>query len=144
MATTPTPAWTDASLEVGQAYRYAVTATDQRGNESEKSAMGQVEVCDSLLKQKLTIGNVSGKASTAVPSGFKVRSLIRPSDWVMKAGNLDAMKANPSILKLPKGGSGLPAGAYQVPKNRKLPQAMVVKGMTGFNPASPALGIGAK
>jgi fibronectin type 3 domain-containing protein len=36
-----TPAYSDRQVETGKTYRYAVTAVDQKGNESEKSAVAQ-------------------------------------------------------------------------------------------------------
>ncbi|HJV22242.1 MAG TPA: hypothetical protein VJ570_06085 [Holophagaceae bacterium] len=130
LASTATPSWTDTGLEVGQSYRYAITATDQRGNESEPSAEGVVEVCDGLLKGKLAVSGLAGKASTAVLTAGPGRKLMRPAGWVMKAGDLKLLQAKAAPLKLTAAASVAgPVAAYKAPKAAKAPAVTGPKGL---------------
>ncbi len=128
VASTPTPSWTDTGLEIGQSYRYAITAVDQRGNESEHSGEGVVEVCDGLLKSKLAVSGVEGKASTAVLTSVPGRKLMRPAGWVMKAGDLKLLKSTASPLKLTFATKAGPVAAYKAPKAAKAPAVTSPKG----------------
>ncbi len=129
MASVAGPAWSDNTLEVGQAYRYAISATDQRGNESEQSNIGRVEVCDSQLKQKLAIPSANGKWSTAVPAGVSARSLVRPAGRKMKAGGMSVLKAHSAVMKLPEGFGDSAPIAFKDPQHRSAPKASHVTGL---------------
>ncbi|MBI3131345.1 MAG: fibronectin type III domain-containing protein [Acidobacteria bacterium] len=136
VASTPTPGWTDTGLEVGQSYRYAITAVDQRGNESEHSGEGVIEVCDGLLKAKLAVSGVVGKSTTAVLASAPGRKLMRPAGWVMKHGDLKLLKATAAPVKLASGIATGPVAAFKVPKSAKAPVANSPKGLgLGMAPA---------
>jgi hypothetical protein len=130
MATTTAPTWTDNALEVGQAYRYAISAVDQRGNESELSALGRIEVCDSQLKQKLAISSATGKVSTAVPAGVSVRSMLRPAGRKMKFGDMGVLKSHSAVVQMPATFSAAKMGTFRAPKNAAVPRVSHVKGLT--------------
>lgn len=140
MASTTEPTWTDTGLEVGQAYRYAITAIDKLGNESNRSDEGLVEVSDSRLKEKLTVKKLDGKATTALPVGIPVRELTRPKGRVMKAAGLDFLKAQSSTMKVPSAvSSGAMMSTFQAPKTAAMaPRVSSPKGLAMASPASHA------
>ncbi len=127
VATTAEAAWTDPGLEVGQAYRYVVSAVDKLGNESNRSDEGLVEVSDSRLKAKLALKGLKGQPSTAVLApGTPGRSFLRPPGRVMKAAGLDFLKASAAPLKLPAGvvaGPSAPGASYKAPAAPKAAKA---------------------
>jgi len=130
MASTTEPTWTDTGLEVGRAYRYAVTAVDKLGNESARSDEGLVEVSDSRLKEKLAVKKLDGKATTALPVGIPMRELTRPKGRVMKAAGAEFLKAQSSVLKVPSAvSSGAVMSTFQAPKDAMAPKISSPKGL---------------
>ncbi len=139
MASTTEPTWTDTGLEVGQAYRYAISAVDKLGNESARSDEGLVEVSDSRLKEKLAIKKLDGKATTALPVGIPMRELTRPKSRVMKAAGADFLKAQSSALKVPSAVSSVAVmSTFQAPKDSVAPKVSSPKGLAMTAPASHA------
>jgi hypothetical protein len=139
MASTTEPTWTDMSLEVGQAYRYAISATDKLGNESARSDEGLVEVSDSHLKEKLTVKKLDGKATTTLPIGIPLRELTRPKGRVMKAAGVDFLKAQSSAMKVPSPvSSSAVMSSFQAPKASLAPKVSSPRGLAMTSPASHA------
>lgn len=135
MASTTEPTWTDTGLEVGQAYRYAISAVDKLGNESARSDEGLVEVSDSRLKDKLTVKKLDGKATTALPVGIPMRELTRPKGRIMKAANADLLKTQSSALKVPKSlAVNAVMGEFQAPKASPAPRFSAPKGLAMTSP----------
>ncbi len=99
-----TAAYTDTALEVGVAYHYAIVAVDQRGNESQRSDEGLVEVSDSRLPGKLAVQGLQGAASTAVlVPGTPHRSYLRPVGKTFKLADKTHLAKAGAALKLPAG-----------------------------------------
>lgn len=115
MATVATPAWKDASLEAGKAYTYVITATDQLGNESPRSAEWTLQVCDSSLAGRLAVKGLAGKASTGSAPGLVGKRFLRPADRVMATTGLDRLSAAKGALKPAQASSHLVA-PYAAPK----------------------------
>ena len=141
IATTPAPSWQDSTLQVGQAYTYVVTATDQVGNESPQSPARIVQVCDRALGRKLALAGVQGKVSSTPPA-LLGHGFLRPGAAMATTSlaDLGLVKAGKS---LPRAGKSVVAG-YQVPAG---PARTVVRPgperMLGLAPSAQA-GLAAK
>ncbi|HLO67906.1 MAG TPA: hypothetical protein VK188_12860, partial [Holophaga sp.] len=115
MATVTAPAWKDGSLEAGKAYTYVVTATDQLGNESSRSAEWTLQVCDSSLAGRLAVKSFAGKVSTGAAPGLVGKRFIRPADRIMGTTGLDRLSAVKGALKSAQASTHLVA-PYAAPK----------------------------
>jgi fibronectin type 3 domain-containing protein len=145
LAVTATPSWEDATLEVGKAYTYAVTATDQMGNESIKSPEWVLQVCDSALKTKLALKGIQGKVSTGPAPAGPGRRFLRPSDRILATTGLERLSTVKAALKLPPAASSSLVSTYSEPKagtarsvrNAALVQGMAPAAQPSASPATP-------
>lgn len=113
IATTPTPAWQDTSLQVGLAYTYRVTATDQLGNESPQSPARIVQVCDQALGRKLALAGIQGKVSSTPPLVLG-HGFLRPGAGAMATTSLADLSLVKTAKPPPRAGRSVIA-AYQAP-----------------------------
>jgi len=120
VAETATPEWTDTTLQVGVAYRYAICAVDKLGNQSGRSGEGRVEVSDSSLPGRLAVGTLSGKVTQDQPLGAGIRRLFRPLERGLMPSGL--LKAGVAAVKVVHAAEPVVAD-YQAPKFMKVPKA---------------------
>ncbi|MCE1204705.1 MAG: hypothetical protein LWW79_08880 [Holophagaceae bacterium] len=117
MADTAVAEWTDSTLQAGQAYRYAITSVDKRGNVSGRSPEGKLEVSDSSLPGRLAVGTLSGKVTQEAPPSGPSRRLLRPASLAMASGSLRAAR---SAILAPKAAV---SGTFTAPKASVAPKA---------------------
>lgn len=116
LGVTTAPSWQDATLEVGKAYTYAVTASDQLGNESKRSPEWVLQVCDSALRQKLALKGVQGKVATGPAPAGPSRRFLRPADRLLATTGLDRLAAVRSTVKLPPAATASLVSTFSEPK----------------------------
>lgn len=125
VASVATAAWVDPGLEVGQAYRYQVSAVDQLGNESGRSDAGLVAVSDSRLKDKLAIAKVEGKPSTGAAPSLPGRSFLRPEGRKpMAVATLEGMRTRTSPMTRPTASTPVVTG-FVAPTHASVPKAVL-------------------
>ena len=124
------PAWTDTTLEVGQAYRYTVAAVDRLGNVSTRSPEGRVEVSDSGLPARLAVLPPASKVSEELPTATAHRRLARPLGRVQAAGSLWPQGTGRFQVQVQKAGSEPMVLAYHAPKLQAAPRTH------GFRPVA--------
>lgn len=149
VAEVATAAYTDTTLEVGVAYHYAIVAVDQRGNESQRSDDGLVEVSDSRLPGKLAVQGLQGAASTGVlVPGTPHRSYMRPAGKTFKLADKTHLTKAGAALKLPVGlaaptaaasAQGMPAAATKAGVGALAPKSAGAP--KGLGLASPMAGV---
>lgn len=120
VAETPAPEWTDTTLQVGVAYRYAICAVDKLGNQSGRSGEGRVEVSDSSLPGRLAIATLASKVTQDQPLGAGIRRLFRPLERGLMPSGL--LKAGVATVKVAHAAEPVVA-EYQAPKAMKAPKA---------------------
>jgi|GEM_PF-4967239 len=143
IATTTTPSWQDTTLEVGKAYTYAVTATDQLGNESAQSAGFVLQVCDSALPGRLALKGVQGKISTGVAPAGASHRFLRPAGRFMATTGLDRMRMVKPTGKLTATASAPMVGSFSEAKagSVRAPSVTAAR-LQGMAPARKAAEIG--
>ncbi len=115
------PEWTDATLEAGQAYRYAIASVDKLNNVSARSAEGKVEVSDSRLPGRLAVPSLSGAVAKDMPTLVPVRRLLRPVDRIMPSGRLGGLKAKVAVARV----SESLVADFQAPKATVIPKVQL-------------------
>lgn len=148
VADVPAPGYTDASLEVGVAYRYAIVAVDARGNESARSDEGLVQVSDRRLKEKLAVKGLKGDPSTSVlvpgtPHRSLVRAVAKTAKGV-KASGRDHLATSAAPIQLPAAVTSetplaLAAASVKPMAGAKVPKASGAP--KGLAMASPMAGV---
>jgi fibronectin type 3 domain-containing protein len=133
VADTATPDWTDTTLEVGQVYRYAVSAVDKLGNVSARSPEGRVEVRDSRLPGRLAVQGLAGLVVQDLPPQTIARRLFRPASQIMASGTLRALQS-PIQIKM---ATTATVTAFRPAKTVLLPKAD--PGLMAFRTAPPAV-----
>jgi len=112
IAETTAPAWTDPALEAGKAYRYAVSAVDQRGNASALSPAFRLEVSDTSLPGRLAIGQVAGSVADKPLLELPSRRRLRPVGQLMASGSLAKVRAGLRPVRAQQA----QVAAFQAPK----------------------------
>lgn len=126
VAEVTTPEWTDASLEPGQAYRYAIASVDKLNNVSARSPEGKVEVSDSSLPGRLAVPGLSGAVAKDLPTLVPVRRLLRPVDRIMPSGRLGGLKAKVAVSRV----SESLVADFQAPKATVIPKVQLAAAVT--------------
>lgn len=118
VADTTTASWTDPGLEAGKAYRYAVSATDQRGNVSALSPAFRLEVSDATLPARLAIGQLTGAASEKPILELPARRRMRPAGQTLASGSLAKVRAGLRPVRAEQ----LQMAPFQAPKRMVTPK----------------------
>ena len=140
VGTSATASWTDPGLAVGSAFTYAVTATDQVGNESAQSPTCVVQVLDRSLPARLAVTGLQGKAVPGPAPAQPAWRFLRPAGRVMAYAGLDSIGTQKAVVKLPAPRTAPVVAAYAEPKAAARPAAHAELWQGLARPAAPAAG----